>query len=116
MVDFYSVIKKNEIVSFVATRIDLEMITLSLKEKDDITSLCNLKYDTNRLYDKAETDPQIERRGCGCQGGGGRIDWEFKISRCKRLHVQWVNNKVLLRSTGNYIQYPVKNTMEKKKK
>jgi len=33
--------------------------------------------------------------------GGGSIAWEVKISRCKLLHAQWVNNKVLLHSTGN---------------
>ena len=31
------------------------------------------------------------------------------ISRCKLLHTKWINNKVLLYSTGNYIQYPVTN-------
>ena len=34
-------------------------------------------------------------------------DWEFGISRCKLLYIEWINNKVLLYSTGNYIQYPV---------
>ena len=45
----------------------------------------------------------------GCHGGGeeGRgVDWEFGVSRCKLLHTKWINNKVLLNSTGNYIQYP----------
>ena len=43
------------------------------------------------------------------EAGGGGMDWEFEISRCKLLYVEWVNNKVLLYSTGNYIQYPVIN-------
>ena len=29
----------------------------------------------------------------------------FGIRRCKLLYVGWINNKVLLYSTGNYIQY-----------
>ena len=37
---------------------------------------------------------------------GGRKEWEFGISRCKLLYIGWINNKVLLYSTGNYIQYP----------
>ena len=53
-------------------------------------------------------------------GGGGK-NWEFGIayvlslsavlgiSRCKLLGREWVNNKVLLYSTGNYISYPVVN-------
>ena len=40
-------------------------------------------------------------------GGGVGKDWEFEISRCKLLYIGWINNKVLLNSTGNYIHYPV---------
>ena len=45
-------------------------------------------------------------RGSGSRGGR---DWEFWISRCKLLYLEWINNKVPLYSTGNYIQYPVIN-------
>ena len=33
---------------------------------------------------------------CGGQGreGGGRMDWEFGISRGKLLYTEWINNKV----------------------
>ena len=41
--------------------------------------------------------------------GEGKIDWEFGVIRCKLLYIEWINNKVLLYSTGNYIQYPVIN-------
>ena len=37
------------------------------------------------------------------------MNWELGISRCKLLHIKWINNKVLLYSTGNYIQYPLIN-------
>ena len=45
---------------------------------------------------------QIHRHGehtCGCQGSGcgGVMDWEFGISRCKLLYIEWINNKVLLK-------------------
>ena len=46
---------------------------------------------------------------CGCQGGGGGgggKDWDLGISRCKLIY-RMDNYKVLLYSTGNYIQYPV---------
>ena len=62
----------------------------------------NLMYETdsetgNRLVvDKGE-------------GGGGGMEWEFGVSRCKLLHTGWINNKVLLYSTGCYIQYPMIN-------
>ena len=29
------------------------------------------------------------------------MDWEFGVGRCKLLHLEWINNKVLLYSTGN---------------
>ena len=37
------------------------------------------------------------------------MDWEFEISRWKLLYIRWINSKVLLYSTGNYIQCPVLN-------
>ena len=69
----------------------------------------NLKYDTNELI--YEADYRHRGQTCGCQGEGyGRgIDWEFGVSRCKLLYIGWINNKVLLYSTGNYIQYLVIN-------
>ena len=39
-------------------------------------------------------------------GGKGR---EFGISRCKLLYIGWINNKVLLYSTGNYSPPPIIN-------
>ena len=35
------------------------------------------------------------------------LNWEFEISRCKLICIEWINKKVLLCSTGNYIQYLV---------
>ena len=43
------------------------------------------------------------------EGGGRREDWELGVSRCKLLYIEWINNKVLLYSTGNHIHYPVIN-------
>ena len=37
------------------------------------------------------------------------MDWEFGVGRCKLLHLEWIYNKVLMYSTGNYTQYPVIN-------
>ena len=60
--EYYSVIKKSEIMPFAATWMDLEMIILNkVSEKEtkipyDITYMWNLKYDTNELIYKAETD------------------------------------------------------------
>ena len=54
---------------------------------------------------KQKTDLCLQR---GSRDWGGK-DWEFGISRCKLLCIGWINSKVLLYSTGNYIQYPVIN-------
>ena len=37
-------------------------------------------------------------------GGGSGMDWEFAVSRCKVLHLEWISKEILLYSTGNYIQ------------
>ena len=34
-------------------------------------------------------------------GGRGGKDWEFGIGRDKLLYIGWINNKVILYSTGN---------------
>ena len=44
------------------------------------------------------------------------MDWELGISRCKLSHIEWIDNKVLLYGTGNYIQYPEINHHGKKYK
>ena len=41
------------------------------------------------------------------RAGGGGMDWESRISRCKLVYARWVNSKVLLYSTRDYSQYPV---------
>ena len=62
--EYYSAIKKNEVMPFTATWMDLEIIMLSevnQGEKDkyhDITCMCTLKYDANELVCKTETDSQ----------------------------------------------------------
>ena len=39
----------------------------------------------------------------------GGIEWEAGVSRCKLLYTKWMNSKVPLYSTANYIQYPMIN-------
>ena len=70
----------------------------------------NLRYDTNEHIHKTETESHGEQTS-DCQGAGGRAGkkWEFGVSRGKLLYTEWINNKVLLYSTGKYIQYPVTN-------
>ena len=37
------------------------------------------------------------------------MDCDFGVDRYKLLHLEWINNKVLMYSTGKYIEYPVIN-------
>ena len=32
------------------------------------------------------------------------MDWEFRFSRCRLLHLEWISNEIVLYSIGNYIQ------------
>ena len=52
------------------------------------------------------------------EGFGGGMEREVGVSGCKLVYMEWINNKVLLYSTGNYIQYPMTthNGKEYKKK
>ena len=40
------------------------------------------------------------------EGVGRGMDWECGINRCNLLHIEWMENKVVLYSTGNYIHCP----------
>ena len=42
-------------------------------------------------------------------GAGGGMEGEVGGSRCELLYTEWINNKVLLYSTENYIQHPMIN-------
>ena len=44
--------------------------------------------------------------GLGVGWIGSGMDWEFGVSRCKLLHLEWISNEILLYSTGNNIQSP----------
>ena len=64
-----------------------------------------------KLSTKQKQTRRHREQICGCQGegGGGGMEQEFGVSRCKPIYIEWINNKILLYSTENYIQYPVMN-------
>ena len=75
--EYYSAIKKNEVMLFKATWTDLEIIILSEASQKqisyNITYMWNLNNDTNELIYKTETDSEIQKtnlwlpmgKGCG---------------------------------------------------
>ena len=59
--EYYSAINKNEILPFAATWMDLEIIILSKSDRErqipyDISYMWNLKYDSNELNSKKQTN------------------------------------------------------------
>ena len=38
--------------------------------------------------------------------GESGMNWEFGINRCKLLYSKWIDNEVLLYSTGSSVQSP----------
>ena len=46
----------------------------------------NLKYDTNEPVYETETVSYTYRKDLWC--GGGVVDWEFGVSRCKLLYTE----------------------------
>ena len=57
----------------------------------------------NLFIEKKQTHGHGEQT-CGYQEAGGRSgrDWEFGVSRCKLLHLEWISNETLLYSMGLY--------------
>ena len=47
------------------------------------------------------------------EGIGGRMEWKIGVSSSELLYIEWINNKVLLYSTENCIQYPLINHNKK---
>ena len=50
------------------------------------------------------TDIEIRLVVAGAGGGNILGVW---VGRCKLLHLEWISHKLLMYSTGNYIQYPM---------
>ena len=63
MMEYYSVIKKNKIMPFAATWMELETLTLS-GVSDDITYIWNLIYSTNKPFHRKETHGLGEQTCC----------------------------------------------------
>ena len=74
--EYYSAIKKNKIMPFVATWMELEILILSevsQKEKDKynmITDIWNLKYETNELIYKRNRLTDMKNRLVVAKGEG----------------------------------------------
>ena len=69
----------------------------------DLTSMWNPKYDANELICETETDSMDKETDMWLPRGWMRDGLGIQMSSCKPVYIEWINNKVLLYSTGNYI-------------
>ena len=67
------------------------LIRVHLSEKKKNYPPGNFSIKLNPYYQTHRHGEQI----CACQGAGsgGKKDWEFGISRCRLLYIEWINNR-----------------------
>ena len=78
----------------------------------DITYMWNRNIAQMNLSPKQQQTCRQGEETSGCQGGvwqGRGMNWEFGVGRYKLSYLEWINNKALKYSTGNYTQYPMIN-------
>ena len=121
--EYYSFIKKNRIISFAATWMDLEIVILSEVRQRKTNIIYALyveskKNCTNELYlqNRSRVTDVENKVMVACVGGGkgkGGINREIEIDRYTPLYVKQITNKDLLYSTGNSSQYSAMTYMGK---
>ena len=101
---------KKEWNNTICSYMDLEIIIQSKVSQRKTNTIWYHLYLESKIWHKwtyvwnRNILTDIENRlGVSKVGQGPGRDWEFGISRCKWLYVEWINNKALLYSTGNDI-------------
>ena len=77
--------------------------------KKDTSAVCSV---ANQPVCRTETESPAQKAGWWLPKGRGLgEEWtgRLRLADVKFLCTEWINNKVLLYSTGNYIQYPMAN-------
>ena len=95
-------------MQFAAAWMELETLIQSevgQKEKDKdhmISHIWNLIYGTWKLPTEKKQIHGLGEQTCGCQAGGegSGMDWEFGVSACKLLHLEWIGNEILGMAQG----------------
>ena len=104
--EYYSAIKTNKRMPFVATWVELETLILSevsQKEKDKyhmISLISGIEY-------TAQTNLSIEKKIMDLESKllvdeGEEVGWTGSLG-LNYCHLEWISNEILLYSSGNYI-------------
>lgn len=95
-VEYYSAVKKNELMASAATWMDLETIILGKPDRKGQTA-CGIAYaqtlNTTQVNLSAKRPQKTDLRLSQGDGDWGGKGWEFGMSRCKRLGTGWTSNK-----------------------
>ena len=76
----------------------------------------SLKYDTNELIYQIETDSQTYTTDLWLPRERGSGRWIGGLGLAEaNYYIEWIKNKALLYSTGNYSQYPMEMKIQKTK-
>ena len=101
--EYYSAIKRNEIMAFTATWMDLEIVVLSeVRENKHHLYVESNKNNTKELIYKTETNSDFKTNLIVKQLGGGK-KWEGRNNIYSLPYKIMINN-ILLYSTGKSTQ------------
>ena len=93
--EYYLAIKKNKIMPFVATRMELETLIpseVSQKEKDKhhmISHIWNLIYDTNEPFHRKKKITNIENRLVVAKGEEEGVGWTRNLGLIDENYCLW---------------------------
>ena len=120
----YSAIKKNEIIPFAATWVDLQIFNLSKSEREKTSITWYHLYVASQIWHE-ETYLQYRSRLTDVEGrleaatrrrGLVTRTESLGFSRCEVIYTGWRDKKILLYSRENYMQYSEKTSIRKTQK